>query len=53
VSKLFVLGALRAPVDPQRAARILAQVLNLAEALPSRRRGPLEYPSLAAMTLSG
>lgn len=36
-----------APVDPVRAARILAQVLDLAEALPSRRRGPLEYPSLA------
>jgi transcriptional regulator with XRE-family HTH domain len=37
------------PVDPQRAARILAQVLDLAEALPARRRGPLEYPSLASL----
>jgi transcriptional regulator with XRE-family HTH domain len=41
------LGPASPPVDPQRAARILAQVLDLAEALPSRRRGPLEYPSLA------
>jgi transcriptional regulator with XRE-family HTH domain len=41
------LGPAPPPVDPQRAARILAQVLDLAEALPSRRRGPLEYPSLA------
>jgi|SRR5580704_17851486 transcriptional regulator with XRE-family HTH domain len=35
-----------APVDPVRAARILAQVLDLAEALPGRRRGALEYPPL-------
>lgn len=41
------LGPAPPPVDPQRAARILAQVLDLAEVLPSRRRGPLEYPSLA------
>jgi transcriptional regulator with XRE-family HTH domain len=33
-------------VDPVRAGRILAQVLDLAESLPARRRGPLEYPSL-------
>jgi transcriptional regulator with XRE-family HTH domain len=33
-------------VDPGRAGRILAQVLDLAESLPARRRGPLEYPSL-------
>jgi transcriptional regulator with XRE-family HTH domain len=39
------LGA-AAPVDPVRAGRILAQVLDLAEALPARRRGPLEYPPL-------
>lgn len=36
------IGAPPPPVDPQRAARILAQVLDLAEALPSRRRGPLD-----------
>src|SRR5580700_11411555 len=29
-----------------RAGRILEQVLDLAEALPSRRRGPLRYPRL-------
>lgn len=32
-------------VDVQRAGRILAQVLDLAEALPGRRRGSLGYPS--------
>jgi transcriptional regulator with XRE-family HTH domain len=36
----------RSSVDPVRAGRILAQVLDLAESLPGRRRGPLEYPSL-------
>jgi transcriptional regulator with XRE-family HTH domain len=35
-----------APVDPVRAGRILAHVLDLAEALPGRRRGALEYPQL-------
>jgi transcriptional regulator with XRE-family HTH domain len=44
------LGPAPPPVDPQRAARILGQVLDLAEALPSRRRGPLEYPSLIRLT---
>ncbi|HEX5308481.1 MAG TPA: helix-turn-helix transcriptional regulator [Solirubrobacteraceae bacterium] len=47
------LGPAPPPVDPQRASRILSQVLDLAEALPARRREALEYPSLAAMTLSG
>lgn len=37
------------PVDPARAARILEQVLDLAEALPARKRGPLAYPSLARL----
>lgn len=37
----------RDPVDAERAGRLLVQVLDLAEALPSRRRGKLEYPSLA------
>jgi transcriptional regulator with XRE-family HTH domain len=32
------------PIDPDRAARLLTQVLDLAEALPSRRRGALPYP---------
>lgn len=36
-------------VDPDRAGRILAQVLDLAESLPARRRGPLEYPSLRGL----
>jgi transcriptional regulator with XRE-family HTH domain len=34
-------------VDEARAGRILAQVLDLAEALPGRRRGALEYPSFS------
>ncbi len=38
------------PVDPVRAGRILEQVLDLAEVLPSRPRGPLAYPSLKALT---
>jgi transcriptional regulator with XRE-family HTH domain len=33
-------------VDPERAARILSQVLDLAESLPSRRRGKLRFPPL-------
>ncbi|HTZ63159.1 MAG TPA: helix-turn-helix transcriptional regulator [Solirubrobacteraceae bacterium] len=37
------------PVDPDRAGRILAQVLDLAESLPARRRGRLEYPSLQGL----
>jgi len=31
-------------LDDERAARILEQVLELAEALPGRRRGGLRYP---------
>ncbi|MGH8991776.1 MAG: helix-turn-helix domain-containing protein [Acidimicrobiia bacterium] len=31
-------------VDDERAARLLAQVLDLAEVMPARRRGPLAYP---------
>lgn len=34
------------PVDPERASRILVQVLELAEALPFRPRSELGYPSL-------
>jgi transcriptional regulator with XRE-family HTH domain len=35
------------PVDPERASRILVQVLELAEALPYRPRPELGYPPLA------
>jgi transcriptional regulator with XRE-family HTH domain len=35
-------------VDLARAARILSQVLELSESLPSRRRGSLEFPPLRA-----
>jgi transcriptional regulator with XRE-family HTH domain len=37
----------RAPVDPERAGRILTQVLELAEALPFRPRAELQFPPLA------
>lgn len=37
------------PLDPVRAGRILSQVLDLAESLPARRRGELEYPSLRGL----
>lgn len=35
------------PVDPERAGRILVQVLELAEALPFRPRAENEFPPLA------
>jgi transcriptional regulator with XRE-family HTH domain len=35
------------PVDPERASRILVQVLELAEALPFRPRPELRYPRLS------
>lgn len=34
------------PADDERAGRILTEVLDLAEALPSRRPGKLAYPPL-------
>jgi transcriptional regulator with XRE-family HTH domain len=37
------------PVDDERAGRILSQVLDLAESLPARRRGPLRYPPFARL----
>ena len=37
----------RPPVDADRAAEILVQVLDLAEALPYRPRAEMESPSLA------
>jgi transcriptional regulator with XRE-family HTH domain len=36
----------RAPVDEERASRILVQVLELAEALPFRPRAEMEFPPL-------
>jgi transcriptional regulator with XRE-family HTH domain len=44
------IGPSSAPVEPLRAGRILAQVLDLAEALPGRRRGALEYPPLSQLS---
>lgn len=41
------LGDRKPPVDPERAGRILVQVLELAEALPFRPRAENEYPPLA------
>lgn len=38
----------RPPVDPERAGRILVQVLELAEALPFRPRAEMQFPPLAA-----
>lgn len=35
------------PVDPERASKILVQVLELAEALPFRPRAEMEFPPLA------
>jgi transcriptional regulator with XRE-family HTH domain len=35
-------------LDPERAGRILEQVLELAEALPYRRPGRLAYPTVLA-----
>jgi transcriptional regulator with XRE-family HTH domain len=35
------------PVDPERASKILVQVLELAEALPYRPKPDLSYPNLA------
>jgi transcriptional regulator with XRE-family HTH domain len=43
------IGPLADRVDPFRAGRILVQVLDLAEALPNRRRGRLAYPSLKTL----
>jgi hypothetical protein len=37
-----------APVDAERASRILVQVLELAEALPFRPRAEMQFPPLAA-----
>jgi uncharacterized protein len=41
----FELRLVRTPaVDAERAGRVLAQVLDLADALPTKRRGRLAYP---------
>jgi transcriptional regulator with XRE-family HTH domain len=38
----------RPAVDPARVARQLPELLDLADALPARRRDPLRYPRLPA-----
>lgn len=40
----------RPPLDLERNAAVLEQVLDLAELLPTRRRGQLEYPALKVTT---
>jgi transcriptional regulator with XRE-family HTH domain len=40
----------RAPVDAERASRILVQVLDLAEELPFRPRDTLDYPPLCTQS---
>jgi transcriptional regulator with XRE-family HTH domain len=42
----------RSPVDPERASKILVQVLGLAEALPYRPRAEMQYPPLAGRLAS-
>jgi hypothetical protein len=42
----LTLAPRRPPVDPERASRILVQVLELAEALPYRPKPELLYPRL-------
>ena len=42
-----------AAVDTGRAAKLLVQVLELAEALPFRRSNKLEYPRLPAAPAAG
>jgi transcriptional regulator with XRE-family HTH domain len=39
-------GRRQPPVDPERAGRILTQVLELAEALPFRPRADMQFPPL-------
>lgn len=41
------------PVDPDRASKILVQVLELAEALPFRPRPELAYPRLSDRVAKG
>lgn len=43
----------RPPVDPERASKILVQVLELAEALPFKPRAQLDYPSLSKLLPAG
>jgi len=43
----------RPPVDPERAGRILVQVLELAEALPFRPRAEMQFPPLAGRLAKG
>lgn len=41
------------PVDPERAGRILGQVLGLAEALPYRPRAEMQFPPLVERLSEG
>jgi transcriptional regulator with XRE-family HTH domain len=43
----LALAERRPPVDPERAGKILVQVLGLAEALPFRPRAEIQFPPLA------
>ena len=43
----LTLARRKPPIDPERASKILVQVLELAEALPFRPRPELAYPRLA------
>jgi transcriptional regulator with XRE-family HTH domain len=40
------MGRRKPPVDPERASKILVQVLGLAEALPFRPRAEIPHPPL-------
>jgi hypothetical protein len=40
----------RPPLDLERIAAVLEHVLDLAELLPTRRRGQLKYPALKVTT---
>ncbi len=43
----------KSPLDPERAGRILVQVLELAEALPFRPKAELDYPLLRDRLVAG
>jgi transcriptional regulator with XRE-family HTH domain len=50
VGMQLTLAPRKRPLDLDRSARILGQVLALAESLPARRRGRLLYPPLRGHT---
>ncbi len=56
LARIAAAGGLELRIEPpadqaalEHAGRILAQVLDLAESLPQRRRGELRYPSLRGL----